>query len=140
MEKTQTIKVVDFTEYPGPRYCDQGKSSGEEFYHSVLNSQFAESLKKGSNLAVDLDGTAGYASSFLDEAFGNLIYDFTLEQVKNHLKIISTEEKDWITMISEMVFPDWEERRNTEKKPKKTGEHPAWYRFVNGKLESKKWY
>lgn len=34
-------------------------------------------------LLVDLDGTSGYPSSFLDEAFGELVYDFSLEEVKN---------------------------------------------------------
>ena len=42
-----TISILsDFNESPGPRYCKQGKASGEEFYHKILNSKFAEKKKQ----------------------------------------------------------------------------------------------
>lgn len=118
MEQKNYLRVLDFTEYPGPRYCEQGTNSGEEFYHTKLNFEFKNSLENNAKLTVDLDKTAGYASSFLDEAFGNLVYDFSLEKVKNNIEIISNEEKDWITMIFDMVMPDWEKRRIENKSPK----------------------
>ena len=77
--KIITIEVKDFDEYTGPRYVTQGDSSGEEFYHRVLNENFAEAFKTDSILIVDLDNTAGFLSSFLDEAFGSLVYDFGAE-------------------------------------------------------------
>ncbi|MFR9498211.1 MAG: STAS-like domain-containing protein [Rikenellaceae bacterium] len=103
--------LTDFSEYPGPRYIAQGKSSGEMFYYEKLNPSFAESVKSGDKLTVVLDGTAGYASSFLDEAFGNLVYDFTLDVVKKHIGIISNDEPHWIDMISNKTFNEWEDRR-----------------------------
>lgn len=133
------IKVLDFTEYPGPRYNEQGKNSGEDFYHLMLNESFANSLRDNKSLTVDLDRTAGYASSFLDEAFGNLVFDFTLDVVKNNLKIISNQEKDWIIMIFDKVLVDWETRRLENSIPKKTTEHSPWFRYINSKLEKDKW-
>lgn len=126
--------VLEYTEYPGPRYCDQGDCSGEDFYHTVLNNSFAESYQKHTQLIVDLDGTAGYASSFLDEAFGNLVYDFTLEIVKSKIEIVSKEEPDWISMITNDVFTDWEERRINKEAPKKTVKHDPWFHIVNNSL------
>lgn len=65
------IKVLDFTEFPGPRHERIGKFSGERFRDEVL----LESIKKHpiSEISIDLDGTAGYGSSFLEEAFGGLV-------------------------------------------------------------------
>ncbi len=139
MEQKNYLRVLDFTEYPGPRYCEQGNNSGEEFYHKKLNLEFKNALENNIKLTVDLDKTAGYASSFLDEAFGNLVFDFSLEKVKNNIEIISNEEKDWITMIFDMVMPDWEKRRNENKPPKKTQTHEAWYRFIGNTIECRKW-
>lgn len=75
-----------FTEYPGPRYKDQGEFSGEEFYVTMLNEKFYTCYKENSLLVIYLDGTAGYPSSFLDEAFGELIYDFSKKIVQKHLR------------------------------------------------------
>ena len=83
------LRVIDFTEYPGPRYQRQGDFSGEEFYVKKLNSAFTQAYREEKKLEVYLDGTAGYPSSFLDESFGELVYDFTLEIVKKRLLIIT---------------------------------------------------
>lgn len=131
--------VANYTEYPGPRYCNQGNSSGEEFYHDVLNNVFAKALKSKKILEVVLDGTAGYASSFLDEAFGNLIFDFSAEVVKKNILITSKQEPDWVKMISEEVFNDWESRRKEHINPKKTKEHLEWFRFAEGKIVKNIW-
>src|SRR5690606_36087113 len=117
-----------YTEYPGPRYCNQGDYSGEDFYHVILNPKFAEAFEESKKLVVDLDSTAGYASSFLDEAFGNLVYDFRLENVTKFLEIISKQEPDWKDMIINEVFNDWESRRISDKSPRKTVRHEEWYR------------
>jgi STAS-like domain of unknown function (DUF4325) len=130
MEK-QTYFITEFTEFPGPRYCDQGDFSGENFYHTKLNKCFYNALINGKILSIVLDGTAGYASSFLDEAFGNLVFDFTLECVKKNLEIISIEEEDWKIMIENEVYLDWEKRRKSNKPAKKTIKHNSWHRFVN---------
>lgn len=64
------LKVTDFTEFPGPRFIALGPDSGEEYRDSVLIPAITE---YGSDIEIDLDGTMGYGSSFLEEAFGGLI-------------------------------------------------------------------
>jgi hypothetical protein len=64
-----TVKVVDFTMFPGPRYRKLGKNSGEEFRDEVL----IPALMEHNVVGMDLDGVIGYGSSFLEEAFGGLI-------------------------------------------------------------------
>lgn len=133
------LRITSYSEYPGPRYCNQGDCSGEDFYHKILNSAFAEFIDTKEKLIVDLDGTAGFASSFLDEAFGNLVYDFSEACVRKNLELVSKQEPDWKEMIFNDVFPDWEERRVAHKVPKKTEKHDEWYRFENGNLIKKRW-
>jgi hypothetical protein len=131
--------VANYTEYPGPRYCSQGNSSGEDFYHDILNTAFANAIESKQKLEVILDGTAGYASSFLDEAFGNLVFDFSLKVVKDNITITSKQEPDWVKMIFEEVFNDWELRRNESSNPKKTKAHSEWFRYSDGKIIKKIW-
>jgi hypothetical protein len=126
------IYIKDFTEYPGLRHCSISDDSGEEYYHSILNNAFKNSYEKKERLVINIDFTAGYAPSFLDEAFGNLIYDFGIDTVNNLLEIVSLQEM----LISE-TFPQWEQRRNNNDEPKKTKKHQEWFRLVNGNLSTK---
>ncbi len=136
-----TIEIYkDFSEYPGLRYCVLSDNSGEEFYHKILNERFKESLDKNEKLIVDLDYTGGFASSFLDEAFGNLVYDFTLDKVLENIEIISNEEPHWINVIKDKTFKEWEKRRKENTPPKKTISHEPWYRLVNNSIEKKIWH
>jgi hypothetical protein len=140
MEEQKIIIIIsDYSKSPGPRYCYQGDDSGEDFYHKILNEKFKDALEKKKDLEVNLDGPDGYASSFLDEAFGNLIFDFGLENVRNRVKIISEEEPEWIEMIEKETYEQWEQRRKENKIPKKTTDHSEWYRFVNNSFEKKQW-
>lgn len=66
-----TIRVLDFTEFPGPRFESIGEFSGARFRNEVLAKAI---IRHGVDcIAVDLDGTTAYGSSFLDEAFGGLV-------------------------------------------------------------------
>ena len=133
-QKNEIILCVkDFSLSPGPRYAEQGNNdSGEDFYHNVLNAEFVKAIKSESFLVVNLDGVDGYMSSFLDEAFGNLVYDFGLELVTKYLQFVSEEEPEWIDMIKNNTYPDWSERRKKQLIPKKTVSHDDWSYF-NGK-------
>ena len=137
--KKRKLILSGYSEYPGPRYCEQGDCSGEDFYHKVLNDAFASAFNDNEILSINLDGTAGYASSFLDEAFGNLVFDFSQNTVTSNIELVSKQEPDWKVMIIKEVFPDWENRRLSNKVPKKTIRHAEWYRIIDGKLVKKKW-
>lgn len=134
------FSVIDYSQSPGPRYCIQGADSGEDFYHKKLNRIFAEAYREDAVLCITLDGADGYASSFLDEAFGNLVYDFSAAIVSSHLEIISNDEDIWIKMIKEETIPEWEKRRNNCEQPKVTENHDQWFRLDNnGQLKEEVW-
>ncbi|MEO2266493.1 STAS-like domain-containing protein [Pseudoalteromonas sp. YIC-656] len=82
----QIIKVKDFSRFPGPRYIKLGKYSGEEFRDNVL----IPAILEHNLVKVDLDGTVGYGSSFLDEAFAGLLRKGISQDIVwgiiNHLK------------------------------------------------------
>ncbi|OGU16086.1 MAG: hypothetical protein A2X61_13315 [Ignavibacteria bacterium GWB2_35_12] len=82
----------EFSITPGPRKKEEGKFSGELFLNSLLIPKFQQALKENNKLVVDLDGSAGYASSFLDEAFRGLSSKFGKDIVLKNLEIITNEE------------------------------------------------
>lgn len=140
ISKMKTISVLeDFSEFPALRHCNISDESGEKFYHNVLNKAFKEAYEKNEKLTVNLDATAGYASSFLDEAFGNLVYDFTLDIVKSKIEIISEQEPHWKDMILNQTFQQWEARRKSNQQPKVTVYHEAWFRLINNELRQEIW-
>ncbi len=109
-----TIRIIDFSKTPGARYFSDGPYSGEEFFIKVLNSAFKNALDKKEKLTVDLDGTSGYASSFLSEAFGLLAEKYSVNVVLSNIEIISKEEPDWKIAILKDYIPNATKRR---KKP-----------------------
>lgn len=141
MDNKHSISILrDYSEYPGPRYRKHGKNSGEDFYYNLLNKKFAQAVTDNSVLEVILDGTSGYASSFIDESFGNLINDFGVDLVKKYLKIISIEEPDWINMITNETFIQWESRRKKGDKIRVSSINTEpWYKYINGKMELQIW-
>jgi len=119
MEK-ELIRVLDFAEYPGVRYIEQGDDTGEEFYNKKIKPLFEKCVAENKKLVVDLDGTAGYASSFLDECFGNLVYDFEYKDIIERLEIISLEESDWKDIIFNETLPEWLKKKNDGQPRKQT--------------------
>jgi hypothetical protein len=92
---TITIKIAkDFSPTPGPRYIKEGKWSGELFRTTKFFNVFDNALKNDVKVIVDLDGSLGYGTSFLEEIFGGLIREHHLDYNKiiEHLEIVSTEE------------------------------------------------
>lgn len=68
---TKTISIAkDFSRYPGGRFIKQGPWSGELFREQVLMPAINSGNKP---VVIELDGTLGYGSSFLEEAFGGLV-------------------------------------------------------------------
>lgn len=61
------VRVRDFTLVPGARHRTDGDGSAEEFYDDYLKAALDETVKNGGRLTIDLDGTIGYASSFVSE-------------------------------------------------------------------------
>lgn len=134
------IVSVEFSTITGLRYCSESDFSGEEFYHKLLNGWFAEAFSKKEQFKVILDGGEdGYGPSFRDEAFGNLIYDFSKAEVERWMVLEAPGDDLWREDIVDYTFEEWEERRKSGAKPKKTENHPEWYRLDNGQLDKKVW-
>ena len=68
-----TIRVADSVRAPGGRYEKDGPHSGEWYRETVLRPALEQAIGSGEELVVELDGTSGYGSSFLEEAFGGLV-------------------------------------------------------------------
>lgn len=100
MKNLQITVAKDFTRLPGVRTPGEGDNSGEVFLRDHLYPKFVEATKAGVMLIVNLDGTAGYATSFLEAAFGGLIRgDETfgipptdIAQVRKTLQIVSSDK------------------------------------------------
>ncbi len=122
----------EFGEFTGLRHSNVSEKSGEDFYHTILNNKFKTSAEKGNVLTVDLDGIRGYSPSFIDEAFGKLVYDFGIILVKNFLRIKSDDKPYWINAIESETYLMWENRRKNKREPVITEVHPSWWHW-NGK-------
>lgn len=91
----------DFSPHPGPRLKIQGPHSGE-----TLRGRLAKLLRtKPGRLVIVLDGTSGYGSSFLDEAFGGLVRaeKFQPSQVLDRIKLVSTLDPTYVDEIIDSI-------------------------------------
>lgn len=102
-----------------------------------MNPAFAECYRNKEILEVYLDGTAGYPSSFLDEAFGELVYDFSLEVVKRFLKIKTDRYLRHESMILKETFPQWENKRVKKSEVKRTICNSSVFVLENGNVVKK---
>jgi hypothetical protein len=86
------LKILEFTRTPGPRKRIEGHGSGEEFLETYLLPRFLEARKLGSTLHVDLNGAAGFPTSFLEEAFGGLARKFGSKVVEATVTVSCEDE------------------------------------------------
>ena len=94
----------DFSRFPGARYPEEGDFSGEEFRKEILVPKLKEALEKGCHLRVVLDGSAGYSTAFLEEAFGGLVREdnFTSAQL-GIIEFVSEEDPTYIDDIKTYI-------------------------------------
>lgn len=95
-----TINIASqFTTTTGARVRSDGPFSGEEFREKFLEPLFKDS-NDNSKIKIILDGTEGYDSSFLDEAFGGLARIYGVERCLGRFEFVSNEEPLLITEIT----------------------------------------
>jgi hypothetical protein len=84
----------DFSRFPAGRYLSHGPYPGEKFRDEIL----VPALREFELVQVDLDGTMGYGSSFLEEAFGGLVRErgFTKEELHQRLSIQSVSDSSLV--------------------------------------------
>ncbi|EMY60651.1 STAS-like domain-containing protein [Leptospira terpstrae] len=86
------LKIKEFSITPGTRHIDEGPFSGEEFRINVLTDKYREAKNNNKKLLIDLDGTIGYGTSWLEEAFGGLAREWDKEDILSRISFISNEE------------------------------------------------
>jgi hypothetical protein len=86
------LRVADKFMFPGPRYKHLGSSSGEAF-RELLTKKL---LETDALLQIDLDGAAGYGSSFLEEAFGGLIREGKVSLSKVQSIVFKSEDEPYL--------------------------------------------
>ena len=104
IEQNVTISIAqDFSKYPAGRYPADGEFNGTRFRQENL----VPHLKESKILVVSFDGTAGFGSSFLEEAFGGLIREegMTKTFLDKHLRISAEDEgfQDFITLTKKYI-------------------------------------
>lgn len=86
----------DFTRFPAGRYRADGPYSGERFRDDLL----LPALKQHDRVTIQLDGTMGYGSSFLEEVFGGLVRSkqFDAAELGDKILLVSRDS----SLISEI--------------------------------------
>ncbi len=100
--KEKTINIAkDFSRYPYGRYRKYSETSGEVFREDHL----VPTLKEFDQITIELDGTEGYGSSFLDEAFAGLIREESLDKndIQKRLEFISKDDPSLIDEIKTYI-------------------------------------
>lgn len=103
--KEIVIKVKDFSITPGSRYRDEGEKahSGQQFREDKLEPIFDNQENKDSIIIINLDGTIGYGTSWLEEVFGGLARKYGSDYILKRIKLISNEEPYLIEDINEYI-------------------------------------
>lgn len=115
MKDLELIIAIDFSTVPGARYPEEGDFSGQEFRNDVLIPKIKEAMSNHVHLIIDLDGTAGYGTSFLEEAFGGLIRidDYSLSVLEDLFIFKSDEDIEYINEIKGYM-KDADDKKNSK--------------------------
>lgn len=99
------IKIADdYTKTPGVREEIEGDFPGEEFLEKILLPNFKLAIAEKKKLFVDLDSTAGYATSFLESAFGGLAREYNDHKIiLDNLELKSDDDPFLIDDIIEYI-------------------------------------
>ena len=101
----------DFSDAPAGRYLTDGPFSGQAFRENCL----IPALQAGDVVSVDLSGTFGYGSSFLEEAFGGLVRSglFDKEELDAKLKIVARDMRKhcYVERVKDYMEAAWNEMK-----------------------------
>jgi hypothetical protein len=109
------IKIAeDFSRIPGARFLSEGDFPGEVFREKVLLPKLLEAIEGGHKLDIDLDGTAGLGTSFLEESFGGLIRVDKIDynQILKTIVLISIDDPDYKDEIMDYLKEAYEKENN----------------------------
>lgn len=106
--KPKIIRIRDFSVTPGVRYRCEGSSSGEEFRESCLVPLFKEAGSRDQPIRIEFDGTMGYPTSFLEEAFGGLIRRLPnqADEVLRRLELVPHPTRPQVVKLAKEYMQD----------------------------------
>ncbi|MBZ9885120.1 STAS-like domain-containing protein [Mesorhizobium sp. CA10] len=97
--RVQTINILrDFSRTPGGRYYTDGPASGQKFRQELL----IPTLAKNDRVIIEMDGTRGYPSSFLEEAFGGLVRELKMTTEEFGRRVELRASPDFAVYISDI--------------------------------------
>lgn len=85
----------EYTRYPGGRLRKHGPYSGEAFREDVLWPLLQNKVR----IHVDLSGTYGFGSSFLDESFGEVGKRLGVSTCKERLVFSSDDDPTLVDLV-----------------------------------------
>ena len=109
------IKIAtDFSRIPCARFLSEGDYPGEEFREKILCPMLKDAIKNNEKLEIDLDGTAGLGTSFLEESFGGLIRidRINYQDIINTIILISVDDPDYKIEIYDYLKEAYEKENN----------------------------
>ena len=89
---TKTIVIArDFSKFPAGRFREDSDASATAFRDDLL----VAALNNGDDVEVVFDGVAGFAASFLEEAFGGLVREHRMTKafLDEHLLLRTGESE-----------------------------------------------
>lgn len=102
----KTLNIAkEFSTTPGARYENEGAFPGKEFREQYLAPRIKDAIENAEQLEINLDGTAGLGTSFLEESFGGLIREDRIpyQILLKTLKFVSLENPDYIEEINQYM-------------------------------------
>lgn len=113
MSNKKTIDIGKmFSRYPAGRFPSDGPFNGELFRNTILIPE----LKKNQIIAIELDDTAGYGSSFLEEAFGGLVREGISHKIIKNNIFFNSEDESLVEEINEYIDDAILEAKNGDEK------------------------
>ncbi len=103
MTDTMINIARDFAKTPAGRVPTDGPNSGTRFRDELL----VPALLAGGRVIIELDGTRGYGSSFLDEAFGTVVRSgtFSTEEMLDRIELHSQDPSLPLEIRSYFYWP-----------------------------------
>jgi hypothetical protein len=92
----------EYTDAPGGRFIDDGPFSGEDFRENILKPMITK-LSKNEKIHLVFDGAYGYATSFLEEAFGGLSRELGSDKTLNYFYLESNDEPEIVNRVIQYI-------------------------------------